>query len=168
MLSRSPNNRGFTAIELMIATAILVVGMLPLAVVIRKTSGGLVVRLEQRRVLLYAQSMVDQIRTKKWDETTTTPYVLSGKSAIGLDGLETLTLNDFDDIDDYNTYKDFPASGFSRQVSVQYATVTAAGTVIVPWGAATDLKMVRVTVTKLAPPAITEFVETILCNGIQN
>ena len=63
---------------------------------------------------LYAQGLMEEIRTKKYDELAGT-Y----SSTLGPESGETYPAG-YDDVDDYNGYSDIPAGGFTRTVTVGY------------------------------------------------
>jgi MSHA pilin protein MshD len=159
--------KGFTAIEIVIATAILCVGLIPVVASFLKVSAGVSDRVVERTALLQAQGLLDEIRLLNWDETTTDPTVLSSYSAIGLDAGESLPSTGIDDVDDYNGYTDTPLPGYTRSVTVEYSSAAVNGSVITSVGP-TNFKMVRVSVTRTGPPNVTKTVGTLLVNGVEN
>lgn len=185
----SRQNQGFTLIEIVITIVILgaVAGiMVPFFSAIIHSPDPVI----RERAISLGQAMMDEIMAKRWDEKTPMgggPICTTGESGVGRgNGTYTLTTCpdptaapddknastvfndgevriDFDDVDDYNGYKEekddqkfdqngnpFPLPGYSREVTVRYIksdspaitkdTDNAAGLT-------TDTKLVVVTIT---------------------
>jgi type II secretory pathway pseudopilin PulG len=71
----------------------------------------------------YAQGLMEEIRSKKFDEKTASPWTApltyeSGETRSGTGAAS------FDDVDDYNGYSDSPAPGYSRCVTVDYVSLS--------------------------------------------
>ncbi len=161
------NEYGFSAIELVIASTVLCIGIMPIVVSFLRINKNVNERGYEKISLLQAQGLLDEVKLVKWDETTTDPNILSARSAIGLDAGESLPSTNLDDIDDYNGYSDVPLPGYTRSVTVSYATVTVSG-LVQSTTTLTDCKLIHVSVTKTAPPSLTRSVETLMVNGVEN
>lgn len=73
--------------------------------------------------MYYAQGLMEEIMSKKFDELSgasrTAPLMYeSGESRSGIGA------QSFDDVDDYNGFTDSPAPGYSRCVTVDYVTLS--------------------------------------------
>src|SRR3989338_1824782 len=65
----------------------------------------------------YAQELMEEIKTKAYDERKLNDSWPPGSSSLGADGE---SYPNFDDVDDYNNYSDAPTSGYTRQATVAY------------------------------------------------
>lgn len=186
----SRQRQGFTLIEIVITIVILgaVAGILvPFFNAITHSPDPVI----RERAISLGQAMMDEIMAKRWDEKTPVgggPICTTGESGAGRgNGTYTLTTCpdpspapddknastvfndgetriDFDDVDDYNGYKEekddqkidqngnpFPLPGFSRKVTVRYirsdSDPIAWNTDNVAAGTTTDTKLVVVTIT---------------------
>ena len=97
--------------------------------------------------------LMEEIRMRKWDERTPTPSNYTRRrSGIGVDGGETSAdKTTFDDIDDFNGWKESPPrdpmmrvipgfDAFSSSVAVRYVNTAT----LAPTGGTTDFKQVSV------------------------
>lgn len=79
----------------------------------------------------YAQQLMEEIRSKRFDEEAGYPWTASlgpDTTTKGLDGTNNETLtgsSNWDDIDDFNGYSDTPATGYTRSVTVSYFRLNA-------------------------------------------
>ena len=103
----------------------------------------------------YAEQLLEEIKTKRFDENPTAPWsaVLGPDTATtGLDGTNETSSNksNWDDVDDFNGYSDTPASGYTRSVAVVYlnGTISPGGTWQVLGSGTSDYKRVTVTVAR--------------------
>ena len=156
--------RGVTLVELMLALAIILLVIAPLVKALYQGMKGSVRFGETNKAIQLAQELTEEIKQKKWDETTpigggaaTTP------SAIGIDGGETAgNKTTYDDIDDYNGLVEHPpkdinnveipnSSHFTRTVTVAYVNILMANPPAVNLvqisGATTNYKQITVTIT---------------------
>lgn len=67
----------------------------------------------------YAQDLLEEIKSKKFDEISVSPRSSTLGSEPGESRLGTGNAS-FDDADDYNNYSDSPAAGYNRSVTVDY------------------------------------------------
>ena len=117
------NNRGFTLIEVMIALVMVTLVIIPVANVI---SGATYAVIEKRNIFAatsYAHELVEEIKMKRFEE-------MPGVTALGRDAGETGRRNSFDDVDDYNGYRELNGiraldgsqvdAGYRRTVTVEY------------------------------------------------
>ena len=139
--------KGLTLIEIMLAITILVIAIIPLMKMLGDALRGAQTFGDISIATQLAQDLMEEIKSKKWDETT--PYdggASPGGSAIGPDGGETPAT--YDDIDDYhdpiNPY-DTIDNKFSRTVEVEYVNVPDGG-IITTSGVATDFKRITITI----------------------
>lgn len=65
----------------------------------------------------YAQELMEEIKTKAYDEKKLDDSGPPWSSSLAADGE---SYPNFDDVDDYNNYSDAPASGYARQATVAY------------------------------------------------
>lgn len=74
----------------------------------------------------YAQDLMEEIKTKSFDERkiNDTGPRWSNPGEFGPDSGEGARA-DYDDVDDFNTYSDAPASGYTRSVAVEYVRLPA-------------------------------------------
>ena len=65
----------------------------------------------------YTQELMEEIKTKAYDEKKLDDSGPPWSSSLGADGE---SYPNFDDVDDYNNYSDAPTSGYARQATVAY------------------------------------------------
>ncbi len=76
--------------------------------------------------LFYAEEMMEEIKSKRFDENTESPWSTNlgpDTSTTGLDGVtpeDNTDHRNWDDVDDYNGYTDNPTSLYVRSVTVEY------------------------------------------------
>lgn len=64
--------------------------------------------------MFYAQQLMEEIKSKTFDENTESPW----SASLGPNGGESYP--NYDDVDDFNGYSDSPATNYSRSVVVDY------------------------------------------------
>lgn len=69
--------------------------------------------------IFYAQQLMEEIRSKDYDENPTEPWTNPGN--LGTDGE---AYPNFDDVDDFDGYADTPVTGYSRSASVEYVNLS--------------------------------------------
>lgn len=159
------NHKGFTLIELLVVITIL--GIVGGALALPLIQGmGSAYQAEQRLIaLLLAQSLLEEIHSKCWDETEATPSPCTGKvfpSSLGPDPGETRAT--FDDVDDFEGWTASPPqdargtpllqyAGYTRQVSVCYVDPGDLDTCL-PTGTS-SYKRIQVTVTSPQGESVT-------------
>jgi MSHA pilin protein MshD len=143
--------KGLTLIEIMLAMTILVIAVIPLMKMLGDTIKGAQTFGEITIATQLAQDLMEEIKSKKWDETepndgtiTTTPTRIQVDNAThGLDDInnENVTQTpgngktNWDDMDDYDGLTETPSldtnnnvitnyGKFSRTVEVRYVTIT--------------------------------------------
>ena len=92
---------------------------------------------------LYAHDLMEEIRSKRFDEADETPWTASAQ--FGPDPGET-TRNLYDDVDDFNGFSETVAAGYVCSAAVGYMQLNGA-----VWQAAsgvTDFKRITVTVAR--------------------
>ncbi|MGS2717653.1 type IV pilus modification PilV family protein [Eionea flava] len=124
-------NRGFTLIELIAFLVVVGVSMVAIGSVFLYATERSQNPLINSRMLAMAQSQLDEISSRKFDENTPTGGVPAcdttinnavACSGIGLDTAEILTSSStLDDVDDFHLYQDEPDTGFLREVVVVMA-----------------------------------------------
>ncbi|MEJ2444550.1 MAG: prepilin-type N-terminal cleavage/methylation domain-containing protein [Exilibacterium sp.] len=140
---------GVTLIELVVFIVVVSVALVALLSVVNYSLSNSIDPLVRVRLLELAQSQLDEVLARKYDENTPTGGVPACGTAngpacagIGLDGEDISDAGSLDDVDDFNGYSDTPYAGYSRSVEV----VAAGG----DWGvAAAQAK--RITVTVVSP-----------------
>ena len=144
--------KGFTLIEVMVALILLTLSFM---VFLQALNTGKTVRSNSELRTLQSvilNSMENQIRARRYDENSTSPW----SSSLGKDSGET-AINHFDDIDDFHQYtinevSEYPA--FCISVAVTY--VSASSGFHTPHNNQTDYKSVMVKVTHKTLSAITD------------
>ncbi len=115
--------RGFTLVEILMIIVVLAIG-LPVVVMMLGIGTKQSVNAEVRIVgVNAAQAMMEEIQSKRWDETPAAPSGL-----IGAEGGEVRTTcsgtpSSFDDIDDYNGYVE-TCGGYTTTVLVCYVNAS--------------------------------------------
>lgn len=122
---------GFTLLELTVFMVVLGISLGSLILVFNQSVTGSVDPIIRVQMSELAQSQLDQVIARKYDESTPTGGVPACGSAesgaptctgLGLDAGENLSsAATLDDVDDFNGYTDSPYSGYSRSVSVALA-----------------------------------------------
>lgn len=132
--------RAYTLVEIMIAMVVLILGLIPL---VKLIGDSLVATsdLGSRSVANeLAQDLMEEIKQRKWDETsvltssTTTPSAIN--TTISMDaGESAANKTTFDDIDDYNAlqagtaFEEHPPRDASNTAMLQYSKFTRSVTV---------------------------------------
>lgn len=151
--SKIANKRiaGMSFIEVMVATAILVIAMLPMLFMLNSAIKNIVFSSKSSIASKLAQELMEEILTReRWDQNAQTGKKTSTYSTgLGPDIAETYP--NFNDIDDYNGAA-IPnviigQSVFQRTVLVTYVKVDENTGVITVPGGATDFKRITVSLT---------------------
>jgi MSHA pilin protein MshD len=132
------NKKGFTLIEVIMVIVILGI-MLP-GIMMYFIQGVKDSVDSQRRTtaIFLADALMEEIRSKRWDEVVSINAPCSNASAIGTDAEARIG---YDDIDDFNNLNNTPPSdsqgvaminyaGFQQQVTVSYANPAALDTAV--------------------------------------
>ncbi len=150
---------GFTLIEVILVIVVLSIGLTGLLVYVSQAAQDSAYAHNISTATTLAQDLMEEIRSKCWDETATATAVCSGAvtaSAIGADGGEGRAA--YDDVDDFNS---LPVAGntppqdsqglamaafpyFTQSASVCYVASTALDTCI---AGPTDYKRASVTIS---------------------
>ena len=144
--------RGFSLVELIVFIVVVSIAMVAIIAVFNQSVVNSVDPVLRIQMSELAQSQLDEILARKYDEATPSGSVPACGSAetgavpcagIGLDAGESLTAEvSLDDVDDFHGYSDTPYSGFTRSVSV----ILAGADLGIPMDQAK-----RITVTVTAP-----------------
>jgi MSHA pilin protein MshD len=116
--------KGFTLIELIAFIVVVGVSVTAIGSVFQYATTHSQDPLINSRLLTMAQSQMDEILSRKFDENTPTGGIPAcgnniACAGIGLDGSELLTsIITLDDVDDFHLYQDIPEVGYARQVTV--------------------------------------------------
>jgi Tfp pilus assembly protein PilV len=132
------NNHGFAYIDLIIGMVIIAIAVLPILLMITNMTNQHTQTLLLARGTTFSNSVMQQIRSARFDELDNPPW-----SALGSD------FGDRDDIDDYIDNADWSAitgfSDFNVAVSVYYIDPSSSWTD--PVGGWTNYKIIIVTVS---------------------
>jgi len=141
-------SRGVTLIELIVFLVVISTALAGLLSVYQHSVTNSVDPIVRVRLLELAQSQLDEVIARKYDENTPSGGIPACGSAetgapacagIGLDSGESLSnVATLDDVDDFHNYSDTPYTGYSRTVSVQTSS---------DLGASVAAKRITVTVT---------------------
>lgn len=151
------DDRGFTLIDVIILMIVLAIA-LPVLVMALGQHAGMGVDFElQTSSAQQAQALMEEIKSKCWDEYQSTASDCSGagtaSAALGPDGTESRTqctgtsADPFDDVDDYSGYSETCTMNgvqYTRDAEVCYVAQADLETC---QGAASDYKRIRVAVT---------------------
>ncbi|MGH1486117.1 MAG: type IV pilus modification PilV family protein [Cellvibrionaceae bacterium] len=118
--------KGFTLIELIVFIVVIAMTTVVLGKIYQHSLTSLNTPLIKHQLSLMAQSKIEAISARKFDENTpadgTACDLLVPCAGIGLEAGESLSnTTTLDDIDDFHGYNDSPRPGFSRRVDVVYA-----------------------------------------------
>lgn len=142
------NSRGFTLIELIITVVLLGVTIPVITTAIMEGVRRNADITMTTNATLLAQSLLEEIRSLRFDEVTTPPW----SNLLGPDGGESRVT--FDDIDDYNGLSESPPGwiGYTQSAEIRYVPQNQwNGTSISP----TSYKRIAVTVQSAAGLPIT-------------
>lgn len=152
-MRRLRRSGGFLLLETMLTVAVIAIALTALVAVVRlltrANSGSEASSISTHLSL----KLLEEIRLRRWDETTPTPpRYTRRRSAINTDGGESSTTKlDFDDIDDFDGWREAPPRDpvmgiipdfdeYTSTVTVRYVNITT----LAPGNNRTDLKMVSV------------------------
>ncbi len=117
------NHRGFTLVEVILIILLLAIGLTGVLTYVSQAAQDSAYAHNLSVATTLAQDLMEEIRAKCWDETSTTGAACSGTvsaSAIGADGPETRV--NYDDIDDFNS---LPPAGNTPPQDSQGAAMAA-------------------------------------------
>ena len=127
--SRKKKARGLTLIEIIVIIVVLGVAIPPLL----NMWANVAWRSGRSEALadaaFYTQELMEEIKTKRFDENTAAPWSTNlgiDNTTKGLDNVtnETAAARDnWDDIDDFRNATDIPVTGYNRTVNIQYAVL---------------------------------------------
>jgi len=143
--------QGFTLIELLAFIVVVGVSVTVIGSVFQYAATRSQDPLINSRLLTMAQSQMDEVLSRKFDENTPTGGIpacgnVIACTGIGLDDSELLTSSlTLDDVDEFHLYQDIPEPGYARQV-----TVVIAGD---DFGVGTEHAK-RITVTATSPAGV--------------
>ena len=146
--------RGFTLIELIAFIVVVGLSLTTIGSVFQHSVIRIQDPLINSHLLSMAQSQLDEVLSRKFDENTPTGGVpVCGSSdisdpcaGIGLDlGEDLSAIATLDDVDDFHLYQDIPAVGYTREVSVVSAGID--------FGVDND-QAKRITVTVTSPQGV--------------
>ncbi len=145
--------RGVTLIELIVFIIVISLSLGALVYVINQSLINSVDPITRVRLLEIAQSQLDEVQSRKFDENTPTGGVPAcvgvGCAGIGLDAGEDLDdASTLDDVDDFHDYVTSPVPGYALLVQVVEAGVDLGL-------AAADGKRIEVTVTAASGETVT-------------
>ncbi|MBI5203852.1 MAG: prepilin-type N-terminal cleavage/methylation domain-containing protein [Nitrospirae bacterium] len=160
----SANNKGFTLIEIVMIIVIVSIAIPALLIVLGQETRQSVNAELQINAVNVGQAMMDEIRSKCWDETAASAANCSGTvtpSAIANDGDDrtqctgAFTGTPYDDVDDYNGYSETCTWGgpsFTTTVQVCYVpsgsgNLDSISPCVTAQASATDYKRIQVTVS---------------------
>jgi len=116
---------GFTLIELMVFIIVVSIGLGALTAVYNYSMTNSIDPVVRVRLLELAQSQLDEVLARKYDENTSTggiPACGAGLApacaGIGLEGENISDADTLDDVDDFHGYTDTPYGTYSRSVAV--------------------------------------------------
>lgn len=142
---RSAAGKGLTIIELVVVIVVLGLAIPPL-LTSWANIGWRSVRSEALAdATFYAQALLEEIKSKRFDENTSSPW----SSLLGPETGESRSgsgASAFDDVDDYNGYSDSPATRYNRSATVDYAALS--GTTWQNSGSISNFKRIAVTVSR--------------------
>ena len=125
------DNKGLSLIEVVMVIVVLGIAIPPLLTMWANVAWRSTRSESLADALFYAQELMEEIKTKRFDEKTVSPWSVTlgpDTSTKGLDGISDETAsakNNWDDVDDFNGYADSPATGYNRSAAVGYVTLSA-------------------------------------------
>jgi len=133
--------KSFTLVEIIAVIVILSLAIPTLLMMFTQANLNSITTESVSKASYYAEALMEEIRSKRFDENDNSPW----SNSLGPDGGE-VSRSDYDDVDDYNGYKDSPLSGYTRSVSVEYVKLN--GTRWQSASSRTDYKRVDVSVSR--------------------
>lgn len=121
---RIERSRGVTLVELVVFIVVISLSLGALVQVINQSLIKSVDPIVRVRLLELAQSQLDEVQSRKYDENTPTggiPACTTGCAGVGLEGEDINVVSSLDDVDDFNGYSTTPVAGYSVSVSVSLA-----------------------------------------------
>lgn len=132
-------NKGLTLIEMVALIVLIGTAMPPLLTMWADTAWRSGKAESLADAGFYAQELMEEIKSKAYDEKTLNNSGPPWSSSLGRESGENYP--NFDDVDDYNNYSDSPASGYTRQATVTYIRLNGTNWItcgVVPCGAVSD------------------------------
>lgn len=124
------NNKGITLIE-MVAVIVVLGTSIPFLMTMWSDTTWRSARSEALvDGSFYAQQLMEEIKTKRFDENSASPWSGSlgpDTSTVGLNGTANETAigrDNWDDVDDFNGYTGSPAAGYNFCVTVDYISLS--------------------------------------------
>jgi len=120
---------GFTLVELLAFIVVIGLSITAIGSVFQHSVVRIQDPLINSHLLSMAQSQLDEVLSRKFDENTPTGGIpacgtITPCAGIGLDADEVLTLiNTLDDVDDFHLYQDVSEAGYVREVRVESAGI---------------------------------------------
>jgi len=133
--------KSFTLVEIIAVIVILSLAIPTLLMMFTQANLNSITTESVSKASYYAEALMEEIRSKRFDENDNSPW----SNSLGPDSGE-VSRSDYDDVDDYNGYKDSPLSGYTRSVSVGYVKLN--GTRWQSSSSRTDYKRVDVSVSR--------------------
>ena len=123
-------SKGLTLLEIIIVIVVLGVAIPPLLNMWVDISWRSVRSEALADASFYAQELMEEIKSKRYDEKTAAPWTDTSNFGAAYDGENSGNRNTFDDADDFVNCTDAtvinPSSGYSRSASVEYARLNTA------------------------------------------
>jgi prepilin-type N-terminal cleavage/methylation domain-containing protein len=138
------NNRGLSLIELILVVVLIAIIAPSLLGIFYQVSWRALRAEAITQATFYAEQLMEEISSKRFDENTIAPW----SSSLGPEAGESYP--NYDDVDDFNGYLDSPASGYTRSVSVVYLdpNISPGGTWQILSLGTSDYKRVTVTISR--------------------
>lgn len=137
------NKKGLSLIEIVIVIIVLGIALVPLLMTYANVANTGMQREAITIATSLAQTLMEEIESKRYDENTAPPWSATLGSETGETGRAT-----YNDVDDFNGYSENPIpnfGGYSLSVSVSYVQPGDLETPVV--GTTTDFKRIMVTVS---------------------
>lgn len=131
--------KGLTLIEMVVVIVVLGVAIPPLLTMWADVAWRSSRAEALGDVSFYAQELMEEIKTKSYDEKSSAPWTNSAGFGAVSDGENAGNKTTFDDVDDFMGATDpavtTPASGYTRAASVEYARLNSANNTWIGCGA---------------------------------
>jgi type II secretory pathway pseudopilin PulG len=142
---RARGAKGLTIIELVTVIVVLGLAIPPLLTSWANIAWRSVRSESLADATFYAQALMEEIKSKRFDENTSSPWTSPlgpepGESRAGIGA------SAYDDVDDFNGCSDSPATRYNRSATVDYAALS--GTTWQNSGSITNFKRIAVTVSR--------------------